>query len=107
MNAEEKKCCTLWCFKSAHDSFNSNKSTKAYLRVKIHCEYSFLEVNESAVEPTVLGMHSLDLMADGCVTKQAQDDRGRASFALTQAVPSMLLDSGSQVFRRLLSKTPF
>ena len=36
--------------------FDSNKSIKANVRVRIHCEYSILEVNESAVVHTVLAV---------------------------------------------------
>lgn len=66
--------------------FDSNKSTKANVRVRIHCEYSVLEVNESAVVYTVLAVHSLDLMADSCV--QTGTGRERKVFSLTNTSSS-------------------
>lgn len=64
--------------------FDSNGSTKANVRVRIHCEYAVLEVNESTVAAAVLAMHSLDLMADGCVT-----NRHRKGFSCTNTSSSI------------------
>lgn len=50
--------------------FDSSKSTKTNVRVRIHCKYSVLEVKQSAVVHTALAMHSLSLMADRCVTNR-------------------------------------
>lgn len=97
MNAEGKGCDAdligILNLPMAH--FDSNKSNKANLGVGIHCECSVLEVNESAALHAVLALDSLDLM------DVQQASTGRASLALTRAVPSMLLDTGLQVFRSL------
>lgn len=48
--------------------FDSSKSTKTNVRVRIHCKYSVLEVEQSAVVHTALATYSLNLMADRRVT---------------------------------------